>query len=117
MIVPWKVVVVSRVAEVPTCQVTLADLAPLARITRRPAVAVNVDPTESDLRPLAEDEAMAILLGTAQPGADRSEARAAAALARAGFGNPETVASWLLLLMLLAFLIESALTAQRIGRS
>ena len=40
---PLKTEVVPRVAELPTCQKTLAALAPPLRITWRPAVVVSVD--------------------------------------------------------------------------
>ena len=43
MIVPWKADVVPNVAEVPTCQKTLVDLAPPLRTTKRPEVVVKVD--------------------------------------------------------------------------
>jgi len=43
MMVPWKLVAVSSVAELPTCQKTLAAVAPLVRITRLLAPVVSVD--------------------------------------------------------------------------
>jgi hypothetical protein len=79
--------------------------------------AVNADTKESDLRPITTDEATAVLLGNA-PGAQKAEAAAAIARAQAlhGFANPELAAGALLILMLIAFLAESVLTAQKIGR-
>jgi hypothetical protein len=78
---------------------------------------VNVDTKESDLRPISVDEATAILMGNA-PGAKSAEAATAIARAQAlkGFANPEFAAGALLLLMLIAFIGESLLTAQKIGR-
>src|ERR1043166_6518459 len=40
---PLNTVLVPRVAELPTCQNTLAALAPLLKITRRAVVVVRVD--------------------------------------------------------------------------
>jgi aerotolerance regulator-like protein/VWA domain-containing protein len=79
--------------------------------------AVNVDTKESDLRPISIDEATAILLGNA-PGAHSADAAVAIARAQAlrGLANPEVAAGALLILMLIAFLAESVLTAQKIGR-
>jgi len=43
MTVPWKADVEPSVADVPTCQKTLVDLAAPLRITCRPEVVVNVE--------------------------------------------------------------------------
>ena len=77
--------------------------------------AVNVDPRESDLRPLSIEEATAVLTGTADASGDVAAASTVASIARGALGHPEKVAAWLLLLVLLAFALESALTAQRPG--
>lgn len=77
--------------------------------------AVNVDTRESDLRPISVDEATALLLGTAA-GAHTQVAALTRAQALRGFANPEVAAGALLLVMLFAFLMESAFTAQRVGR-
>ena len=45
MIVPTKVDVVPRVAELPTCQKTLHAVAPLIRLTRLSDAVINVDAT------------------------------------------------------------------------
>ncbi|MCC7384704.1 MAG: VWA domain-containing protein [Deltaproteobacteria bacterium] len=73
---------------------------------------VNVDPRESDLRPLRTDEAMAVLTGAQRPA---EEGRDLAAIASSHFANPERVAAVLLAAMLLAFLLESLLIARRPG--
>lgn len=44
MMVPTKVVLVPRVAELPTCQNTLHGEAPLMRATVLPDAVINVDP-------------------------------------------------------------------------
>ena len=68
---------------------------------------VNVDTQESDLRPLEEDEARAILLGVtdSQPRAMASGVRHLSDV------TPDTIATFLLLLMACAFVLESLLTA------
>jgi hypothetical protein len=76
---------------------------------------VNVDTRESDLRAITVDEATAVLLG-ASTGMHAESTALARAQALKGLGNPEVVSGILLLLMLGAFLLESVLTAQRIGR-
>lgn len=73
---------------------------------------VNVDPRESDLRPLRTDEAMAVLTGAQRPA---EEGRDLAAIASSHFANPERLAAVLLAAMLLAFLLESLLIARRPG--
>jgi hypothetical protein len=73
--------------------------------------AVNVDPQESDLRALSVEEATAVLLGASDPSG--AGAAAVARLARRGAARPERLAAGLLLVMLLAFLLESGLTARR----
>jgi hypothetical protein len=75
--------------------------------------AVNVDTRESDLRPISADEARAILTGQADPATARTALAAARAL---GNMSPEALATLLLLAMVIAFVAESLLTAQRIGR-
>lgn len=78
--------------------------------------AANVDTGESDTRPITVEEAAALLLGTGSAAPRASGTVLERAQALAGLANPEAVAGALLLLMLLSFLLESALTAQRIGR-
>jgi hypothetical protein len=76
---------------------------------------VNVDTRESDLRPLSLDEGAAILLGHR----DGDTAEKVSALARAkalGDVSPEALATILLLVMVGAFVLESMLTSQKIGR-
>lgn len=75
--------------------------------------AVNVDTRESDLRPLSVAEGRAILLGTRE---GDGEAKSAITRGRLGDVSPETIATILLLVMVAAFLLESVMTAQRIGR-
>ncbi len=73
--------------------------------------AVNVESRESDLRPMPLEEALAVLQGSEINPKDKTKLRS--------FGgrlNPESMAGVLLLLMVLAFVFESALTAQKIGR-
>jgi hypothetical protein len=77
--------------------------------------AVNVDPRESDLRALSADEATAILMGTAAPGEEQDRVASVARLRVDGFTSPDAIAALLLVLMLAAFILESALTAQRPG--
>jgi hypothetical protein len=94
-------------------QVKAAFAGPLVALDAE-SFAVNVDTRESDLRPLSVDEATAVLLGTAT-GAHAQTTALARAQALRGLANPELAAGVLLLLMLLSFLVESALTAQRVG--
>ena len=71
--------------------------------------AVNIDAKESDLKPLRSEEARAILLG------ESTETTSAPVLASA-LGrrfDPEALAALLLVLMALAFVTESALSAFR----
>lgn len=78
--------------------------------------AVNVDARESDLRAISVEEATAVLLGTADVG-DRADTGAVArARALRGLANPEMAAMLLLVLMAVAFVAESVLTGQKIGR-
>jgi hypothetical protein len=76
------------------------------------AFAVNTDPRESDLRPVTVFEATAVLMGSS-PEVGAEEMTALARLGQKGWADPETLAALLLALALLAFLLESALTAQR----
>ncbi len=85
---------------------------------RHPALdfAVNVDPRESDLRPLRPEEASAVLRGTATGGATSR----LAALARLGKGtltDPDALPPILLALMALAFVVEGWLTFERRSRA
>ena len=73
--------------------------------------AVNVDTRESDLQPLSAEEAQAILLGEATEASASPKIAAAAGFGR-GF-DPETLAAILLMMMALAFMAESALSALR----
>lgn len=77
---------------------------------------VNADTRESNLRPLSIDEATAVLLGTAEGATDGEASALARARALTGSLSPEALAGLLLLAMVLAFFVESAITAQRIGR-
>jgi hypothetical protein len=94
--------------------VKAAFAGPLAALDGE-SFSVNIDTRESDLRPITSDEALAVLLG-ASTAAHAESTALARAQALKGFGNPEVVAGLLLLFMLAAFLLESVLTAQRIGR-
>lgn len=76
---------------------------------------VNLDPRESDLRPLSVEEAAATLHGTADLPPDASPSAVARSKALRGLSSPEGLVSALLLLMCLAFVLEGALTAQRVG--
>ncbi|MCK6547828.1 BatA domain-containing protein [Myxococcota bacterium] len=78
--------------------------------------AVNVDTRESDLRPISVEEAAAVLTGTAEAAADASASAIVRARALRGLTSPDALAGLLLVVMALAFLVESALTAQKIGR-
>lgn len=80
------------------------------------AFAVNVDPRESDLRAIRAEEALTVLKGGAG-GAPPSPLPALAQLGADPFSRPEALAMLLLLLALVAFLGESALTAERRARS
>ncbi len=78
--------------------------------------AVNVDTRESNLEALDKDEATLILTGAAAaPGAPKDDTMLERAQALSGLSNPEAVAGLFLILMLIAFALESLLTAQRIG--
>jgi len=87
----------------------VGDFEPLADET----FAVNLDPRESDLRPLSIEDARAVLDGDGERPENSVLSRA-----RALSGNlsPEALVGILLLIMLAAFILESALTAQNIGR-
>lgn len=79
----------------------------------RASFAVNVDPVESDLRPFEVAEAEAILRGeTAVSETEPSTA----GTRRTRRLDARTLAGILLLMMGLAFVVESALTAVRTGR-
>ncbi|MEM7677802.1 MAG: VWA domain-containing protein, partial [Myxococcota bacterium] len=72
--------------------------------------AANIDSKESDLQPLSIEEAYGVLLGASSSAQDRP------AMAAAGLGrsfDPEALAALLLLIMALAFVTESALSAIR----
>ncbi len=77
----------------------------------RASFAVNMDPVESDLGSVPPAEAELIFRGE-KSAADVG--RAVAARPLSGRFNPEALARWLLALMGLAFLAESALTARRL---
>jgi hypothetical protein len=79
----------------------------------RESFAVNVDPIESDLRPVDAEQAAAVLRGDATLGEGQL---AVASRAFARRFDTENLSSLLLLLMGFAFLFESALTALRVGR-
>lgn len=76
----------------------------------------NADTRESDLRPLSIEEATAMLLGTAEGATSAESSALARARALTGALSPQTIVGLLLLLMVLAFFVESVITAQRIGR-
>lgn len=78
--------------------------------------AVNIDPKESDLRPLSEEEAQAIVLGSAELGEDGEAHRASRAQILSAGVSPEQLAGLLLLIMAAAFFLESLLTGGRPGR-
>lgn len=78
--------------------------------------AVNVDGRESDLRPISIEEATGILQGTTEVGAQAESGAIARARALRGLANPELATALLLVLMALAFVAESVLTGQKIGR-
>ena len=71
---------------------------------------VNIDPRESDLKPLSKDEARALLLGEATADTS-SNTRLSASIGRSL--DPEALAAALLALMAFAFIAESALSAVR----
>ncbi len=77
--------------------------------------AVNVDTRESDLRPLSVEEAEAVLLGRRE-GDGEAKATALTRAKALGDVSPEALATILLLVMIGAFVLESILTAQKIGR-
>ncbi|MFO0723719.1 MAG: BatA domain-containing protein [Myxococcota bacterium] len=77
--------------------------------------AVNVDPRESDVRPLEVEEAEAVLLGTAGQGRASTTFAALARIGKQSILDPELLPAALLVLLLLSFFFESALTARRPG--
>lgn len=79
----------------------------------RASFAVNVDPIESDLRPFEVAEAEAILRGDAAVTETGSAVAGTRATRRL---DARTLSSLLLLLMGMAFFVESGLTALRTGR-
>jgi len=84
-------------------------------LERRPELdfAVNVDPRESDLRPLSTEEASAVLRGTAPGTEGNSRWSVLARIRRGTLSDPDALPALLLVLMLLAFALEGALTAER----
>lgn len=76
------------------------------------AFAVNVDPRESDLRAIRPEEALTVLKGGAGGDAP-SRLTSLAQLGADPFSRPEALAMLLLILAFVAFLGESALTAER----
>ena len=86
------------------------SLAPLPR----EHFAVNVDPLESDLRPMDKKEAVAVLQGAAEGHTGAADV-SVTSVARKRSGRPEQIAAALLVLMIAAFAVESALTARRSG--
>lgn len=78
--------------------------------------AVNVDTKESDLRPLPLEEAQAILQGTSNAGSAEAQTALARARALGGALSPELLVTVLLVVMALAFVVESLLSMQRLGR-
>lgn len=76
--------------------------------------AVNVDRAESDLRPLALEEAEVLLVGGSEEAARATQIRE---LGADDTWTPQMWSTLLLALMALAFLLESLLTARRIGRA
>lgn len=76
----------------------------------------NADTRESDLRPLSLEEATATLLGASEGATEEQISALARARALTGTMSPETLVGLLLMLMVLAFFVESMITAQRIGR-
>lgn len=85
------------------------ELAPVDRLN----FAVNVDPAESDVRAFDPAEARAILRGEAPA---ETIARGAGSRALSKTLNAAQISSLLLVVMGLAFVLESALTALRLGR-
>lgn len=73
--------------------------------------AVNVDPRESNLRPLSEDEALGLLRGQASDGEQPRLAASGQAFGQRV--DPDALAALLLALMAVAFVIEGALSAMR----
>ncbi|MEQ9499951.1 MAG: BatA domain-containing protein [Deltaproteobacteria bacterium] len=76
----------------------------------------NADTRESDLIPLSVEEATSILTGTSEGATDEQISALARARALTGAMSPETLVGLLLMLMVLAFFVESMITAQRVGR-
>jgi hypothetical protein len=74
--------------------------------------AVNLDTRESDLRAIGAEEALTVLKGAGTGGAE-VELPSLAQLGGTPFTRPEMLAMMLLLLACLAFVGESALTAER----
>mgnify|MGYP006285357371 CR=1 FL=1 len=75
---------------------------------------VNVDPLESDLRPVPAPEARAVFRGESAPAEVGS-----GVLSRARVGrriDSEQITAWLLAALIAFFVLESALTALRVGR-
>ncbi|MBX2814308.1 MAG: BatA domain-containing protein [Myxococcales bacterium] len=77
--------------------------------------AVNVDPSESDLRPTPLEDAYAILRGERSPQSRQASHGSIQGQSFGSFGQDQ-LTRILLILMGLAFLLESGLTASRIGR-
>lgn len=74
---------------------------------------VNVDPAESDLRPLPLEEAELILVSG---GRDVARATTIRQLTESDAWTPESWVTLLLALMIASFLVESLLTTPRVGR-
>ena len=81
----------------------------------RASFAVNIDPVESDLRPVSVDQAEAILRGEASPLDARVGNQAEVSQSNVHW-NSQNLVGLLLALMGLAFVFESGLTAVRTGR-
>ena len=73
---------------------------------------VNVDARESNIQSLLPSEAVAILRGESAPSDAKGKEQEKFAFKVGGLSNPDQLAHGLLILMLLAFLGESLLTAQ-----
>ena len=73
---------------------------------------VNIDPRESNVEPLLPSEAVAVLRGESNPskGSNKNDEQFAFKVGK--LSNPDELAHVLLMIMLLAFLAESLLTAQ-----
>ncbi len=89
----------------------LASFAGPAEELRKENFAVNLDPRESDLRPVSLEEGQEIL---AQGGGGTATKRST--LGALGKLSPRFLVGLLLLLMAFAYIIESSLTGIRIGR-